>query len=546
MSAVDAHVAKHLFQHLIGPKGILKNSTRIIVTHNLSFLDEVDTILMLDDGEIIFKGTFDEFKENSLYSEITQSKLNDKSKTDNQNPLSGNESQGNMECGEKKIIEEEERKEGRVSLKNYIHYIKIINVYIFMLIVSLYILGEAIMVGCNLVLVKWTDQVEEIDFKVEDHVNYIWYYGGLNIAMCLVSGVYNIWTYFAMTKPSQNLHKLILDQTMHAPLSFFESNPSGRILNRFTSDIEVVDKRIPFELADVLYCSVNFISVCITVSVIIPHILIAMVPVIGGYIFLQILMSRTRCQIKRYEAVAKAPILSLFSEAIEGASTIRAFREVKRFEKEFEGRLSKHLKANYVNDMMNKWLSVRVDVLGNILVFLVAILTFAFRDSLSSGLAGLAITYAMMIIDSLGWNIRMICDLETDSVAIERLKEYENIEQEEEWETTGIPADWPQTSELSISDVSVRYRKGLPDCLSQLNLHLQASTKLGVCGRTGAGKSSLASLLLRIIQPHEGFVKLSGIKTHKLGLHQLRNAITIVPQVGVQYADDDTNILSTS
>ena len=320
---------------------------------------------------------------------------------------------------------------------------------------------------------------------------------------------------------------------MHAPLSFFESNPSGRILNRFTSDIEVVDKKIPFELADVLYCTINFVSVCITVSVIIPHILIAMVPVIAGYIFLQILMSRTRCQIKRHESVAKAPILSLFSESIDGASTIRAFKEEERFEKKFEGKLSHHLKANYVNYMMNMWLSVRVDILGNLLVFLVAILTFVFRESLSSGLSGLAITYAMMIIDSLGWNIRMICDLETDSVAIERLKEYENIEQEEAWEVNGICSDWPQTSELSISDVSVRYREGLPDCLSHLSLYLQPSTKLGVCGRTGAGKSSLASLLLRIIQPHEGFVKLSGIQTHKLGLHQLRNAITIVPQVGL-------------
>ena len=117
---------------------------------------------------------------------------------------------------------------------------------------------------------------------------------------------------------------------------------------------------------------------------------------------------------------------------------------------------------------------------------------------------------------------------------------------EESQNSRALSATFMMRWDGGVFSISVGCREGLPDCLSHLSLHLQPSTKLGVCGRTGAGKSSLASLLLRIIQPHEGFVKLSGIKTHKLGLHQLRNAITIVPQVGLRYADDNNNILSSS
>ena len=127
--------------------------------------------------------------------------------------------------------------------------------------------------------------------------------------------------------------------------------------------------------------------------------------------------------------------------------------------------------------MMNRWLSVRVD-LSNVAV-------------------GIAITYSMMVLDSLGWNIRMVCEMETDSVAIERIREYGEIEQEEAWEVADVPDDWPRSGELSVEAVSARYRPGLPDCLSGLSVSLQPGEKLGVCGRTGAGKSSLASLLLR-------------------------------------------------
>ena len=535
LSAVDAHVAKHLFDSLLGPNGLLKTATKVLVTHNLSFLDKMDSIILIDDGEIVLSGSYDTIKKNEIFLEFTKTVSQGKSDKDEVGEVEENTNERTKSRDDEKLIEEEGMQDGRVSLKNYLHYIKLINSWIFFLIVSLYGVGEALMVGCNLVLAEWTDKVAVKTLTLDEHLQYILFYGGLNIAVCLVSVVYNIWTYFAMTKPSKKMHKSVLDRTMHAPLSFFESNPSGRVLNRFTSDIEVIDRKIPFELADVIYCTINFIAVLITVSAIVPYILIAVGPILAGYVLLQMLMTRTRCQIKRLESVAKSPIISHFSEAIAGASTIRAFGEEARFVDEFETKIEKHLKANYITDMMSRWLTIRVDMLGNSLVFLVAIITFTLRDSLSSGLAGIAITYSMMVLDSLGWNIRMVCELENDSVSIERIREYETIDQEGEWEINDVPSNWPKNAELTVENVDAKYRENLPNCLENLSLQLSPGEKLGVCGRTGAGKSSLASLLLRIIQPHKGIIKLGGINTSHVGLQQLRSKITIVPQVHLDY-----------
>ena len=533
LSAVDAHVAKHLFKNLIGPDGLLKDFTKIIATHNLSFLDKMDYILLLDEGKIILQGKYEVIKDNPLFLDFTKSTVNENKEEDmEEREVIVNIKDSKLDEADN-IIKEEERQDGRVGLKNYIHYIKMVNVYIFLFIVSLFALGEGIMVLCNLVLTDWTNKASEEILSLEEHSKYILSYGGLNVLMCIVSVIYNVWIYFALTKPSRKMHDSIMNRTMHAPLTFFESNPSGRVLNRFTSDLEIIDRKIPFEVSDLVYCLVNLTFVCITVSTIIPYILIAVVPILGCFVLLQMLLTRTRCQIKRYESVAKTPIISHFSETISGSSTIRAFREMVRFENEFEKRMSKHLRANYINDMMNRWLSVRVDILGNVLIFLTSVLTFTLRNKLSPGLAGMAITYSMMIIDNLGWTVRMFCDLETDSVAIERIKEYETIEQEDDWELDNVPQDWPQTAELEVENVCAKYRENLPNCLKNLSLKLSPGEKLGVCGRTGAGKSSLASLLLRIIQPHEGLVKFGAINTLNVGLQQLRSKITIVPQVTI-------------
>ena len=297
LSAVDAHVARHLFNKLIGPSGILKESTRIIVTHNLHFLNQMDRIVLFEDGNIILQGNFEEVKGDVKFKAYANSNVES---VDDENEEIIEDKQNDKKNGAGKMIEDENRQEGRVNIKNLIHYIKIINPLIFSIIVSLYFVAEGFMVGCNLILVNWTDQVALNNLSLSQHSKYIAYYGILNACQFVSTMVYNIWTYFQMAKASIKMHSSLIDKTMHAPLSFFETNPSGRIINRFTSDLDIIDRKIPPELADVIWCCANIISVCITISVIVPFILIPLIPIFGCFIGLQVIRKILRKNQKRF------------------------------------------------------------------------------------------------------------------------------------------------------------------------------------------------------------------------------------------------------
>ena len=173
--------------------------------------------------------------------------------------------------------------------------------------------------------------------------------------MLVLSSVYNLATYRIMARASTSLHASLLTSTMHAPLAFFDSTPLGRIVNRFTSDLEVIDRTIPIQLADLIYCSTNIVSVFVLVCSIVPHLLLGLLPIICCLALIQTVFSRSKCQIKRLEATAKAPILSHFQEAVSGAVTIRAFGERRRFESRFLELVARHLTCNYVSDMCSRW-----------------------------------------------------------------------------------------------------------------------------------------------------------------------------------------------
>ena len=318
---------------------------------------------------------------------------------------------------------------------------------------------------------------------------------------------------------------------MHAPLSFFETTPIGRILNRFTSDLDVIDMKIPQQLRAFLSCIAMIGGTFFVVTVVTPYFLIPLGPILVVYFFLQIYFTRTRRQVKRLESIAKSPIFSHFTETIQGATTIRAFDQQDRFFQENEARVTSHLQCNYISDMSNRWLSIRVEFLGNFIVFFAAIFAFYLRDSIPAGVIALSISYAMQMIDGFGWTIRMAGELESDSVALERIREYEDLPQEAEWESEQpVPENWPSSGEVQFERYATKYRPELPCVLNNFNLSVGDNEKVGIVGRTGAGKSSLSLALFRIIEPTEGTITISGRDITTIGLQDLRARLTIIPQ----------------
>jgi len=526
LSAVDAHVGKHLFDKLIGPTGILQNRTRILVTHNLSYLHKVDRIIIMDNGKIVEDGSLEELskKNDSAFKEFSSFIGTSNTDTEEEMPQIIKTKSVNKEDG--KLIAKEVKAEGRVSVKHYSFYLKSMNVGLFILVVLLFLVAEGFKVGGNLVLAFWTE-----NFDPDTNWNYIGYYSIMALACTLAGMIGQISCQYRAAAASGKLHQSLLDKTMHAPMSFFETTPTGRILNRFTSDLDVVDAKIPQQLKAFLSCITMIIGTFTVVTGTTPLFLVPLLPISICYGFLQVYFTRTRRQVKRLESIAKSPIFSHFSETIAGAPTIRAFGQEERFFKESESQVAQHLHCNYISDMSNRWLSIRVEFLGNCIVFFAALFAFYSRDKLSAGVIALSISYAMQMIDGFGWTIRMAGELESDSVALERIREYEELPQEADWDTPGgLTDEWPQNGTVAFKEYSTKYRPELSCVLENFNLKVENNQKVGIVGRTGAGKSSLSLALFRIIEPTEGTIFIDGKDISKLGLQDLRSKLTIIPQ----------------
>lgn len=316
-------------------------------------------------------------------------------------------------------------------------------------------------------------------------------------------------------------------------MSFFDTNPTGRIVNRFSADMDKIDQTIPFLISDFLFCMCEVIAIICIISYSTPSFLYVIVPLFIGYFFIQRYYIKSSRQLKRLESISKSPIFAHFSESVNGASTIRAYAQAARFTMESQSKVDANVRCNYYNYCSNRWLAIRIETLGNIVIFFAALFAILDRQDLTPGKAGLSISYAMQITDTLTWMVRMLCDLETNCVALERVLEYINENpQEADWDNDGSVIDdsWPSKGSIELVHYETKYRQGLEPVLRDVNLPVKSEMKVGICGRTGAGKSSLTLALFRIIESTSGRILIDGIDIAKLGLHQLRSRLTIIPQ----------------
>ena len=224
---------------------------------------------------------------------------------------------------------------------------------------------------------------------------------------------------------------------------------------------------------------------------------------------------------------------------MSGVATIRAFSLQPDFIKTSERLVDENQKANFPAIVANRWLAVRLEMVGNFIIFCSALLAVLGKDSLTPGLVGLSVSYALSVTQTLNWFVRMHSELETNVVAVERLQEYSVTKQEASWAKDSddkYSTDWPAQAKIEFKDVHARYREGLPLVLKNLTFSIDSTEKVGIVGRTGAGKSSITLTLFRIIELDQGSISIDGVDIAKLGLHCLRNKLTIIPQDPVLFS----------
>ncbi|XP_062705317.1 multidrug resistance-associated protein 1-like [Aedes albopictus] len=584
LSAVDAHVGKHIFEKVIGPEGILVGRSRLLVTHGISFLPFVEEIFVVKDGEISEsgsyqqlldqKGAFAEFlmqhiqeldEEDEEIQMIQEVLKDEKSRNIVKRAMStrSQRSSGSGGSGgsvrKKRIsrqesrnsnkpveapaapakgttlIEKEESATGAVSYAVYLKYFKAIGWNMAFWSVGLSVVNQASAIYGNIWLTDWSEDPEAAtDTSVRDM--YLGVYGGLGGLQSFALLGASIVLALGCLKAANTMHNNLLESTMRMPMSFFDTTPQGRIMNRFSKDVDVADNTLPQSIRMWLMMFFNVVGVFIVIGISTP-IFLAVVPVfLLIYYAIQKFYIATSRQLKRLESVTRSPIYSHFGESITGQSTIRAYGEQDRFKEESEKRVDYNQLMSYPSIIANRWLAIRLEIVGALVVFFAALFAMVSRDSIGAAMVGLSITYALQISAVLSFLVRMTAEVETNIVAVERLEEYTVLPREAEWQKGTIDKAWPQEGNVQFNDYKIRYREGLDLVIKGISLNVKGGEKIGIVGRTGAGKSSLTIGLFRIVEAAGGTIMIDGQDVSKLGLHQLRSRLTIIPQDPVLFS----------
>ncbi|KAK7108692.1 hypothetical protein V1264_016377 [Littorina saxatilis] len=596
LSAVDSHVGKHIFEEVIGRSGLLKHKTRILVTHGVHWLPLVDQVIVLKNGQVSEIGSYDELlSHNGAFAQflktyflqeahdededdpevrelkrmmlqrlesVTDDDLTDedasrleRKKSVSSEPAEKKETDKEREkkdelkeaLGKDKLIEEEKVEIGKVRWDVFKEYGKSVGYVYALIIVVVYLLYEASAVLANIWLSQWTDDPDLNNLTVFpansserlDRNNYYLYlYGGFGAAQTIFVIIYSAIESLRTVHASRVIHHKMLSRIFRAPMSFFDTTPIGRIVNRFSQDIDAIDTELPMTFLMGLDCACIVLSTLIVISYSTPYFLVAVLPLFVLYMLIQRFYIPTSRQLKRLESKTRSPIYNYFGETISGASVIRAFGKQTRFIEESERRVDSNQVFGFSSYTANRWLGFRLEFLGNVIVLVAATVAVALKDTITGGLVGLSVSYALEITTNLNWLVRMISDLETQVVSVERVKEYTELATESAWSRKGHrpPMSWPQHGEVKIENLSLRYRPDLDLVLKDISCTIESGQKVGIVGRTGAGKSSLTLALFRLIEPAAGVIRLDNVNIANLGLHDLRTKLTILPQDPVIFA----------
>ncbi|CAK9297871.1 unnamed protein product [Gordionus sp. m RMFG-2023] len=457
---------------------------------------------------------------------------------------------------------------GRVKFSVYLTYFKALKYHIFALVMFLYGLYYALSAAGNFWLSRWSDDkfvmingtaYQDIPLRNKRLGVYALY--GLLQGIAIMAST--VVVAMSMVYASRSLHQKLLRNILHSPMTFFDSTPLGRIVNRFARDMDTLDNGLPSNIRSWITTFYSILTTLLVICMSTPMFLIGVVPIAIIYFFILKFYIPTSRQLKRLESISRSPIYSHFQETLLGASTIRAFGVTDKFLTESYRLVDEYQMCSYPSLVSNRWLAVRLEFIGSFIVFLAALTIALNRDNIKAGEAGLAISYALSVTQTLNWLVRVTCDLETDIVAVERVTEYSYTPTEAPWIIPDHrpPADWPSRGSLKFSHYTMRYRSAAqiaslpPPALDDVSFQVQGESKVGIVGRTGAGKSSLTVALFRIMESddsinlneneisgaHKTFSKISriyidGIDISQLGLHDIRSRITIIPQDPVLFS----------
>uniref|UniRef100_A0A8B9NIX5 Uncharacterized protein n=1 Tax=Accipiter nisus TaxID=211598 RepID=A0A8B9NIX5_9AVES len=525
LSAVDAHVGKYLFEHVLGPKGLLQKKTRILVTHSISFLPQVDNIVVLVAGAVSEHGSYSTLLANrgafaqflNLYGSQEED-ASEKNTTGTGNTTGLQQLEGPCIClGVVKTL----GPDPSVKFSMYLRYLHAVGLWYSFWVAMGYVGQYVAFVGTNLWLSAWTDDAQHYlnqTYPTEQRDLRIGVFGALGVSQG------DCW--FGAASSSRVMHQQLLSNILRVPMSFFDTTPTGRIVNRFAK----VREQPQFGGGA---CSSRSGDTLLMISLATPFFALVIIPLSIFYYFVLRFYVSTSRQLRRLDSVTRSPIYSHFGETVSGLSVIRAFGHQERFLQQNESTMDINQKSVYAWIVSNRWLAIRLEFVGSLVVFFSALLAVISKGTLEGGIVGLSVSSALNVTQTLNWLVRTSSELETNIVAVERVHEYTKAP----WVTEKRPPHgWPSKGEIQFVDYKVRYRPELELVLQGITCNIGSTEKVGVVGRTGAGKSSLTNCLFRVLEAAGGTIIIDEVDIATIGLHDLRQNLTIIPQDPVLFS----------
>ncbi|XP_070559516.1 ATP-binding cassette sub-family C member 8-like [Ptychodera flava] len=562
LSALDVHVGAHLMEHGIIDLLVREGRTVILVTHHLQYLHHANKVILMEKGRLTKEGDLNKIrKHNPVLFTAWEGTIHVLSESDRESASDGEhihdteKERANLHQQISKteiqktkgssgaLIEKEERERGSVSWRVYLAYAKAIKYYRVVLIFLLLAAQAATLMLSHFLLSAWSEAgieaANRTKAELDDEVDY--YRRGYTVwtlAFIALTGMVIACQILSTIYAARRLHVDLLRNIIHAPLRFFETTPIGRILNRFSNDTQIIDLKLWTTWISFLYPASLSISAIIVNAIVTPVFLLAVTPLPVAYYFVQRYFVATSRELQRVDNITKSSLLAHFSETLGGLPIIRAYRDEKRFRR----RLLQAIDTNNVVQLyiLNsfRWLTVRLEIISAMVILLVGLgsLMTCMLGDLKPSLVGLALTYALSICNQLNRMVRMFAECEMFMNSVERVLHYSRIHTEEYRGTYAPPAAWPDKGNIKFENVSVRYATDLDAVLEDVNLDFKSGEKIGICGRTGSGKSSLTLAVFRLIETFEGRITIDGIDISHVPLLTLRSRLVIIPQDPVLFA----------
>ncbi|KAF2969808.1 hypothetical protein GQX73_g3732 [Xylaria multiplex] len=505
LSAVDAHVGRHIMDNAI--LGLLKGKCRILATHQLWVLNRCDRIVWMDGGKIRAVDTFDKLMENEPgFKHLMETTAVEEKKDEN---------------------EAEERAVASVPWSVYARYVRASgSIFNALWVLLALIIAQGGNIATSLWLSYWT--ADKFGYS---QAIYIGVYAALGTGQAIFLFIFAIMLTIFGTRASKALLRQAVTRTLRAPMSFFDTTPLGRITNRFSRDVDVMDNNLTDAMRMYFLTMATVISVFALIIAFFYYFAIALVPLVIIFVLAASYYRASAREVKRFESVLRSVVFAKFSEGISGVASIRAYGLQGRLVEDLRKAIDDMNSAYYLTFSNQRWLSVRLDLIGNLLVFTTGILVVTSRFSVPPSIGGLVLSYILSIVQMLQFSVRQLAEVENGMNAVERLLHYgTQLEEEAPEHTVDVRPSWPEKGEIVFDNVEMRYRANLPLVLKGLSMHVKGGERIGIVGRTGAGKSSIMSTLFRLVEISGGHITIDGIDIATIGLHDLRSRLAIIPQ----------------